>query len=1222
MESVGVHAFFKGMCPNCEGEISDLRLSMSVPCNTCLPISDNEVVEAFKTKDFISFRKHVLALLKKYGTLKNYEEKLFLDVKVEELDRLFSRVTQSRLWSAQRTWAKRLLSGKSFTIVAPTGMGKTVFGIFVSLYLARKGLRCYIMLPTTLLVQQVSRRLLETIKSLKLKIPVATYHSLLSKKEAEEELKKIKDGNFRILITTSTFIVKRFDLLKDKKFDFLFVDDVDAFLKSSKNIDKVLLLLGFEEKIIENAFQLIRLRSEFGRALRQKSEAEAVNKLRESILEIEREIEKFTKKNKVGILVVSGASIRARRTKRVKLFKELLGFEVTSKFEVLRNIEDLYLEAEDLKQGLLKVLRVFDGGGLIFVPMDKGAEFAEEISNFLVENGIKATIYKKQKRLIQDYVDGKYDVLVGVASPRSPLVRGLDLPERIRYVVFAGVPKFKISLDIKEFRPEKARILLANLRDFLSKEEQDKVDKYLLTLRRYSTMLRREEVLEIAQAMIEKRRLPGFLGNVQTVFEEISNFLEDILEREEVKKKIEESPHLSSETVEGRLHLIIPDSVAYVQGSGRASRMYIGKISKGASVVIVDDKKAFNGLVRELRWFIEDLEWKRFDEADLKSLLKEIDADRENIRRIREGRITPEFKDLTKTALLVVESPNKARTIARFFGRPSRRIVDELTVYEVNTGDLILNIAATGGHVFDLVTTEGFHGVRMENGNFFSVYSTIKKCKGCGEQVSDEVKVCPVCGSELEDKIEIVKSLQQVAREVDLILVGTDADAEGEKIGYDVSNVLLNPNKERIEFHEITKKALSLAIKNPRELDRKMVEAQIVRRVEDRWLGFELSRKLWEKFGSSRLSAGRVQTPVLGWIIQRAIESRKSVKDFYILSLENGLKVSISLPPEKEEKVKERIEEFRSATCKILPISEEEVELNPQPPFSTDTMLREASGKLKLGVGEIMRLAQDLFELGLITYHRTDSVRVSTAGIGVAKEYIQEKFGEEVFRGREWFGEGAHECIRPTRPMDVGRLRQLLAMGILRLAKPLTAQHLALYNLIFNRFIASQMKPAKALKLKFKVSVKGFEVEMEGYKEVIEKGFTLIKPLKLLPSLKPELKVLQVTHKRMPTILPYTEGEIIETMRKNGIGRPSTYAKIVNILFERKYVKETKGKRVVPTKLGYIVYNYLSKKFSEYVSEETTRKLEEVIDAIEAGKLNYQEVLSNLYEEVSTLKRS
>ncbi|RLG91501.1 MAG: reverse gyrase, partial [Candidatus Hecatellales archaeon] len=701
MADMNVYAFFKGMCPNCEGEISDLRLSMGIPCNKCLPVDDGEIVKDFESKDLTSFRKHVLTLLKRYGTLKNYEEKLLPEIMVEELDKLFSKATQSKLWSAQRTWAKRLLSGKSFTIVAPTGMGKTVFGIFVSLYLARKGLRCYIMLPTTLLVQQVSKRLLETIKSLRFKVPVASYHSLLSKKKAEEELQKIEKGEFRILVTTSSFIVKRFDLIKDKKFDFLFVDDVDAFLKSSKNIDKVLLLLGFEEKIVEDAFQLIRLRSELRRALRQKTDTEAVNRIRENILEIEKRINGFIEKGKIGTLVVSGASIRARRTKRVKLFRELLGFEVTSKFEALRNIEDLYLETEDLKQGILKVLRVFGGGGLIFVPMDKGAEFAEEVSNFLVENGVKATVYKKRKSLIQDYVDGKYDVLVGVASPRSPLVRGLDLPERIRYVVFAGVPKFKISLDIKEFRPEKARILLVNLRDFLPKEEQDRVDKYLLTLRRYSTMLRRDEVIEVAQAIIEGRSLQGFLGNIQKVFMEIQGFLEDILGREEVKKKIEESSNLSSETVEGKLYLIIPDSVAYVQGSGRASRMYIGKISKGASIVVVDDKKAFNGLVKELKWFIEDLEWKSFDEADLKNLIKEIDSDRENIKRIREGKITPEFKDPTRTALLVVESPNKARTIARFFGRPTKRTVNELTVYEINTGDLILNIAATGGHVFD-----------------------------------------------------------------------------------------------------------------------------------------------------------------------------------------------------------------------------------------------------------------------------------------------------------------------------------------------------------------------------------------------------------------------------------------------------------------------------------------------------------------------------------------
>ena len=1215
-----VHAYFKGVCPNCDGEISDLRLSMGAPCNLCLPVEDEKLIQDFKKEDLISFKKNILSFLKKFETLKNYEKRLFLDVEVEKLDDLFFKAFHSRLWSAQRTWARRLLSGKSFTIIAPTGMGKTVFGMFISTFLAKKGLKCYILLPTTLLVNQVSKKLLDLLENLGLNIPVATYHSMLTKKESQTEISKIMDGKFKILLTTPTFLSRKFSLLEGKKFDFLFVDDVDSFLKSSKNIDKVLMLLGFNQEIIEKTFLLIKLRSELRKLLRQKNVEAEISRVREQILDLENQIRKFISKRKLGTLVVSGASIRARKTRRIMLFKELLGFEVTSKVEVLRNIEDLYVEKGDLKLGLLKILKVLGDGGLIFVPMDKGTSFAEEVTYYLLENGVKATIYKKQKKLIDDFILGKYDVLVGVASPRSPLVRGLDLPERIRYVIFVGVPKFRISLDIKELRPEKARILLANLREFLSEEEQTKVDRYMVNLRRYSTMLRKEEILEIVEAMKTGRKLEGFLGVVQQVFMDVSSFLEDVLEREEIKRKIRESPYLSSEVVEGKLYLIIPDSVAYVQGSGRASRMYAGRISKGLSVLLVDDEKAFKGLLKELKWFIEDLELKNFDEVDIQKILEEVDRDRENIRKIREGKITPEFKDLTKTALLVVESPNKARTIARFFGKPNRRIVDGLMVYEVNTGEYILNIAATGGHIFDLVTVEGFHGVRKVDGKFFSVYSTIKRCKKCGEQVSDEVKVCPNCGFELEDKIFVVNSLRQVAREVDVVFVGTDADAEGEKIGYDVSNVLLNPNIKRMEFHEVTRKAIINALKTPRELDRWMVEAQIVRRVEDRWLGFELSRKLWEKFHSSRLSAGRVQTPVLGWIIQRAIESRKSVKDFYVLGLENGLKISISLPPEKSEIVEERIKKFKDSTCKIVILSEEEVELNPPPPFSTDTMLREASSRLKLGVGETMRLAQDLFELGLITYHRTDSIRVSSVGVSLAKEYIKEKFGEEVFKGREWFGEGAHECIRPTRPMDVGRIKQLLAMGILRLAKPLTTQHLSLYNLIFNRFMVSQMKPAKTLKIKFKVLVGDFEVEMEGYKQIIEKGFTLISPIKLLPSLKPELKVLWVNHRKMPTILPYTQGEIIENMKKNGIGRPSTYAKIINILFERGYVKETKTKRIVPTKLGFRVYQYLSKKYGEYVSEETTKKLEETIDAIETRKLDYQEVLSNLYEEVSSLK--
>jgi reverse gyrase len=279
-----------------------------------------------------------------------------------------------------------------------------------------------------------------------------------------------------------------------------------------------------------------------------------------------------------------------------------------------------------------------------------------------------------------------------------------------------------------------------------------------------------------------------------------------------------------------------------------------------------------------------------------------------------------------------------------------------------------------------------------------------------------------------------------------------------------------------------------------------------------------------------------------------------------------------------------------------------------------------------------MAIAQELFESGLITYHRTDSTRVSTTGIGIAKEYISEKIGGEFFVGRSWSGKelGAHECIRPTRPIDVDDLRNLLNTGLLQLAIRVTPNHLRVYDLIFRRFIASQMRSARALKEKLRISIylNGKEEhaeEVERVAKIVEPGFTKVwgyiegrEYQELAPG---EYEITKVEYvKKVSRTQPLREGDIIALMKDRGIGRPSTYAKIVDVILKRRYALVV-GKRVrfvVPTNLGRQVYKYLTeenREFRDLVSEERTRIVEKLMDDVEVGERDYLDVINELFNE-------
>lgn len=1206
-----MRAVFERACPNCGGRIDSERLMLAAPCRSCLNIPDDDLRRLLR-EGLLEYRRKVAELLSTNGRLVRYAEIKEFEERVAAFREMAKGVLGADLWDAQVNWACKALAGKSFAITAPTGLGKTTFGLLCALHKAVEGGKCYVVVPTSILVEQAKRRIDEYASRISANIKTVCYYADLHGRDREESKRAIDGGDFDVLITTSQFLLRYFEILRKVKFDFIFVDDVDALLKASRNIENVLQLLGFTPSVIEVALDVIKAKRRLAsRGWRQEEVGEYFRVIKEG----QEEVGKFKSDNKVGMLIVSTATGKPRGV-RVKLFKELLGFEVGSKVEQIRNVADLYLPLHgDMETLVSELVTRLGGGGLVFVPMDMGIEFAEQLAERLRANGIAADVfYSGEKRGLQGFISKEVEVLIGVANYYGLLVRGIDLPQRIRYALFAGVPRVKLSLAVEEASPIRVLQLLIELRDVLEGDERRRAEAMIARLSRE---------MDVLQILIKK--VEGLTARQKLVlrrFEEVKTFVSNLLQREDVRRRLEGNPYISIKEVEGKLYIVIPDCPTYIQASGRTSRVFAGGVSKGISVVIVDDEKVFSGLTRKTKWMVEEIDWRPLKEVDLDSLISEVDRDRKLIEDVISGKATAKTPELVKSALLVVESPNKARTIANFFGRPARRVINGIQTYEVSTGKYVLSIAASGGHVYDLVTQKGFHGVEISDGGFVPVYSSIKRCRECKGQFTDDLESCPVCGSkEIEDAAARISSFKDLAREVSVVLIGTDPDVEGEKIGWDVSVVLRPYSRDikRIEFHEVTRRAILKALESPREIDERMVEAQTVRRVEDRWLGFELSRRLWGAFNNNRLSAGRVQTPVLGWVIERRREWERSWSWVYIVTLENGVKVVMdNVPPEVDP------ESFKARVLKggayIKDLKRVEEQLNPPPPYTTDTMLRDASLKFKLGATETMSLAQDLFELGFITYHRTDSARVSDVGMGIAKSYIAEALGERLFKARAWAAEGAHECVRPTKPMDSSRLLELIREGVIKPAKRLTPDHLKLYNMIFNRFIASQMAPARAVKQRFVIEVDGIKKELEGYVKVVEEGYTKVMPIKLMEEVSEgPMKVRSVTSTRRPAVRLYTQGDLVQLMKERGIGRPSTYAKILDVLRRRWYVVETERGELIPTSRGAKVYEYLRGKYGDIVSEERTRLIEKVMDGVEVGKVDHQQALRELYEEIAKL---
>jgi reverse gyrase len=284
-------------------------------------------------------------------------------------------------------------------------------------------------------------------------------------------------------------------------------------------------------------------------------------------------------------------------------------------------------------------------------------------------------------------------------------------------------------------------------------------------------------------------------------------------------------------------------------------------------------------------------------------------------------------------------------------------------------------------------------------------------------------------------------------------------------------------------------------------------------------------------------------------------------------------------------------------------------------------MLKDASDRYRFSLPKTMGLAQSLFEWGFITYHRTDSVRVSDYGIALAGEYIKEEFGKEYFSPRVWGEGGAHECIRPTKALEPEELRSLWLSGQLGV-DGFSKDHLLLYELIFKRFMASQMRPVKVKVIDVLIRVGDFEISRELITDILEDGWNRILRFELQPALSGELDVKdRKTLKVQPKAYLYTHGELVQEMKNRGIGRPSTYATIIAKLIERGYVIENKG-FLIPTNLGKKVYEFLSAEDSikKFLSEEWTKELEALMDLVEEGKEDYVKILRELYDQILAVK--
>ncbi|MBU4349407.1 type I DNA topoisomerase [bacterium] len=555
--------------------------------------------------------------------------------------------------------------------------------------------------------------------------------------------------------------------------------------------------------------------------------------------------------------------------------------------------------------------------------------------------------------------------------------------------------------------------------------------------------------------------------------------------------------------------------------------------------------------------------------------------------------------------LVIVESPTKEKTLKKILGRD-------------------YTIKSSKGHLIDLPKTK--LGIDIEN-NFQPEYVVIPKQR------------------------RVLKELEESTKGKEKVFLATDPDREGEAIAWHIAQKLkVKEGKNRVIFNEITERAVSQAFKEPREIDLNMVNSQKARRLLDRLVGYKISPLLWKKIGK-KLSAGRVQSVTLYLICEREEEIAKfKIEEYWTIdALFKKIEDEKAEPFEaklfsinsKKATIKTKKEatnicdEVKNQDIYVKNITNKKEFKNPNPAFTTSTLQQEAYNKLYFPIRKTMFIAQQLYEgitlgnkgnIGLITYMRTDSIRVSDEAKREAKKYIEEHYGKDFAKSSQYFIkeknkiknvkiQDAHESIRPTYIFNHPEL----------IKKYLTNDQYKLYNLIWQRFIASRMKAAYLKKITIDIESGKYIFRASGSK-ILFKGYMILygdnnQYLDKLPDLKEEdkLELLKIEGNQSFTKPPprYTEASLVKRLEKEGIGRPSTYVPTIGTLQYRTYVEKV-DKKFRPTELGITVNSFLVQYFSDIVNVAFTAKMEKQLDEIESNQKKWEETLKTFYKKFSS----
>ena len=549
-------------------------------------------------------------------------------------------------------------------------------------------------------------------------------------------------------------------------------------------------------------------------------------------------------------------------------------------------------------------------------------------------------------------------------------------------------------------------------------------------------------------------------------------------------------------------------------------------------------------------------------------------------------------KNAKKKTLVIVESPSKAKTIGKYLGSSYK-------------------VIASVGHVRDLPKSK--LGIDIDN-DFEPEYISIR------------------------GKGDLIKELKKEAKAAGKVYLATDPDREGEAISWHLAYLLGIDADEpcRIVFNEITKDAIKNAVKNPRPIDLKLVDAQQARRVLDRLVGYQISPLLWRKIRRG-LSAGRVQSAALKIICDRENLIKNFVpKEYWNINavFKKGKKFTARLAEkdgkkfiaENGEQASSAVSELNAGKYIVSQIVRKERTRKPFAPFTTSSLQQDAANKIGFTTRKTMMVAQQLYEgveikgmgtVGLVTYIRTDSVRISQEARAAARSYIEKNFGKQyaadnIYTNKKKDIQDAHEAIRPSRiDIDPEAIKDSL-----------TKDQYSLYKLIWSRFLSSQMAAAVFDGMQvtiengpYNLKASGSKLIFDGYQKVYSPNFDEDKD-KLLPELTEgeELKAEDITSEQKFTEPPsrFTEASLVKDLEEKNIGRPSTYAPIIATLLDRKYIKREK-KTLLPTDLGFLVTELMEQYFTEIVDAGFTAEMEDKLDDIEAKDLNWKQVVREFY---------